>query len=80
MTQAEEQKLSQAIATVQKLIKVSSEDHHRMIRWQEETDGEVCSESREECKKTCARWDKLSRDLESFFSTVMYASPRNHQA
>lgn len=79
MTNTQEQKLSQAIATVRKLIEVSNEDHRRMVQWQEETDGVTCSETREECKRTCARWDKLSEDLESFHSVVMYASPRNHQ-
>lgn len=78
MTPAQEKQLQEAIATVRKLIEVSNEDHRRMVKYERETEGVECPETQEECERTCARWDRLSKDLESFYSKVLWASVRNH--
>lgn len=78
MTPAQEKQMSIAIDDVQKAIALFKDEYRRMVRFEEETEGVECPETREECERNCARYDKLSEDLNKFHSAVLWASVRNH--
>lgn len=81
MTKAEEQKLSEAVATVRQAI-AQHKDSYLRIRFYEsfgiEGDAERFTNNLETLRVT-RKWEKLSEDLEKFFGDVMNASPRNTQ-